>query len=146
MSAKVNPYARRQARRAAVQAVYQWQMTSADRPQVIKEFEESGSLKKADREFFDEALVKVVHDTGSLDVAFEGHLDRELKSLDQVELAILRLGAHELLNRIDVPYRVVIDEYVELAKLFGAEESHKYINGVLDKVAAEARAAEVAAR
>ena len=79
-------------------------------------------------------------------MAFEGHLDRELKSLDQVELAILRLGAHELLNRIDVPYRVVIDEYVELAKLFGAEESHKYINGVLDRVAAQARAAEVAAR
>ena len=58
MSAKVNPYARRQARRAAVQAVYQWQMTQADRPQLIKEFEESGSLKKADREFFDEALTK----------------------------------------------------------------------------------------
>ncbi|MDP6375293.1 MAG: transcription antitermination factor NusB [Pseudomonadales bacterium] len=146
MSGKVNPYARRQARRAALQAIYQWQMTQADRPQLIREFEESGSLDKADREFFCEALSKVLHDTAALDSAFVGYLDRELKSLDQVELAVLRLGAHELLNRIDVPFRVVIDEYVELAKRFGAEESHKYINGVLDKVAADTRTAEVLAR
>jgi N utilization substance protein B len=142
----VNPYARRQARRALVQAVYQWQMTGVDRPVLIREFEESGSLDKADRAFFDDALKHIVHRTEVLDAAFAHLLDRGVGSLDKVELAILRLGAHELLNRVDVPFKVVIDEYVDLAKLFGAEDSYKYINGVLDKVAAATRTTEFAAR
>ncbi len=140
---KPKPYARRQARRALVQAVYQWQMTDADTHELANDFDESGSLKKADRSFFDELLKHVTQRSDDLDAAFVELLDRELKSLDQVELAILRLGTCELVHRLDVPYRVVIDEYIELAKTFGAEDSHKYVNGVLDKLARSVRQAEI---
>lgn len=139
---KPKPYARRQARRALVQAIYQWQMTDADTQTLANDFVERGSLEKADRSFFDELLKHVVEHSDDLDAAFVELLDRELKSLDQVELAILRLGTYELVHRIDVPYRVVLDEYIELAKTFGAEDSHKYVNGVLDKLARSVRPAE----
>ncbi len=146
---KVNPWARRQARRAGVQALYEWQMSQNDLATITAGFEANGSLKRADRDFFGELLRGVV--TGSsadgrtceLDEHFAPLLDRKVSELDKVELAILRLGSFELAQRIDVPYRVVIDEYVELAKVFGAEESHKYINGVLDKVAAKLRTVEI---
>jgi N utilization substance protein B len=142
MSSKLNPWARRRARRALVQAVYQWQMAKADTAALEKEFLEAQALAKADVEFFQELLRGVLHHSDEIDALFCEYLDRELASLDQVELAILRLGAFELKNRIDVPYRVVIDEYVELAKLFGAEDSYKYINGVLDRLAREVRQVE----
>jgi len=142
MTSKPSPWARRKARRALVQAVYQWQMAHADTFVLESEFLASQALEKADVEFFRELLRGVVHHSADLDALFEGYLDRSVKSLDQVELAILRLGAFELKNRIDVPYRVVIDEYVELAKLFGAEDSFKYINGVLDRLAREVRQLE----
>jgi len=84
----------------------------------------------------------VLPHSAEIDELFVAYLDRELSSLDQVELAILRLGAFELKHRVDVPYRVVIDEYVELAKLFGAQDSYKYVNGVLDRLAREVRQIE----
>ena len=142
MPSKPNPWARRRARRALVQAVYQWQIARADTAALEREFLEAKALQKADVEFFQEALRWVLHHSADLDASFATFLDRELASLDQVELAILRLGAFELTQRIDVPYRVVIDEYVELAKLFGAEDSYKYINGVLDRLAREVRQVE----
>jgi len=80
-----------------------------------------------------------------LDELLIPNLDRKLAELDKVELAVLRLGTFELKNRTDVPYRVVIDEYIELAKLFGAEDGHKYVNGVLNKLAHSLRSVEVAA-
>ena len=127
-------WARRHARRALVQAVYQWQMTDADTQAVEKQFEDDGSLAKADRDFFRELLRGVLLGSDELDECFLPYLDRKLKELDKVELALLRLGTFELKERIEVPFRVVIDEYVELAKTFGAEDSHKYINGILDKL------------
>lgn len=142
MASKPSPWARRKARRALVQAVYQWQMAHADTFVLESEFLASQALDRADVEFFQEILRGVVHHSAELDALFAGYLDRAVRSLDQVELAILRLGAFELKNRIDVPYRVVIDEYVELAKLFGAEDSFKYINGVLDRLAREVRKLE----
>lgn len=142
MASKPNPWARRRARRALVQAVYQWQMADADTAQLEVEFLEAQALQKADVEFFTELLRGVLHHSSEIDALFLAYLDRTLASLDQVELAILRLGAFELKNRVDVPYRVVIDEYVELAKLFGAEDSYKYINGVLDRLAGEVRQIE----
>ncbi len=151
----INPWARRQARRAAVQALYQWQMTQTPVADIITDRTLDGSLKKADTTFFVELLrgsVGAVEEQAAdathnkADAPFAPHLDREPKALDKVELAILRLGCFELCERIDVPYRVVIDEYVELAKVFGAEESHKYVNAVLDKVAADTRTVEVAAQ
>jgi len=142
MPSKPNPWARRRARRALVQAVYQWQMSEADTSVVENEFLAAEALVKADVEFFQELLRGVLQHSDEVDVLFAPLLDRSLASLDQVELAILRLGAFELKNRIDVPYRVVIDEYVQLAKLFGAEDSYKYINGVLDRLAGDIRKIE----
>jgi len=135
-------WARRHARRALVQAVYQWQMTDVDTQTVETQFEDDGSLAKADREFFREMLRGVLQGSDELDACFQPHLDRKLKELDKVELALLRLGTFELKERLEVPFRVVINEYVELAKTFGAEDSHKYINGILDKLSNVLRATE----
>jgi transcription antitermination protein NusB len=132
---KLNVWARRQSRRALVQAVYQWQMSDSEASSIEADFVDSGSLEKADLEFFQELLRGVISQQAELDALIEPLLDRKLSALDQIELALLRLGTLELKNRIDVPYRVVIDQYVDLAKTFGAEEGHKYINGVLDKLA-----------
>ena len=139
---KPRAHARRKARRALVQATYQWQMNDVGTAVLREEFHGSRALAKADGNFFDEVLGIVTTQAANLDAAFGGLLDRDLSALDRVELAIMRLGTCELLNRPDVPYRVVIDEYVELAKIFGAEQSYRYVNGVLDKVARQCRAAE----
>jgi transcription antitermination protein NusB len=138
--------ARSRARRALVQALYKWHMTGAASVTIQKEFEDGEALNDADAEFFSEGLSRIILHTAVLDDQIAPLLDRAFKDLDPIEMAILRLGADELLHRTDVPYRVVINEYVELAKTFGAEESHKYINGVLDKLARSTRTVEVAAR
>lgn len=137
MSAPAKPKvrARRRARRALVQAVYQWQMAGTDVQALIGEFQESGALAKADGAFFEQMLGLTICQSESLDASFASLLDRQLASLDQVERAILRLGACELRHRPDVPWRVVIDEYVALAKTFGSTDSYKYVNGVLDRLA-----------
>ena len=139
---KTNVWARRKARRALLQAVYQWQLTGHDFAEVRDDFASGEALKKADVGFFEELLRKVIRETGELDEAFAALLDRPVEQLDQVERAVLRLATAEFKFRIDVPFRVVIDEYVELTKSFGAQDSHKYINGVLDKVAADHRTVE----
>ena len=142
-SGKPNPWARRKARRALLQALYQWQMTGCDEATLKTQFDEDASaLVKADRTFFYELLGGVLREAPALDELYQAYLDRELEQLDYVERALLRLGCFELQHRIDVPYRVVIHEYVELAKTFGAEASHKYINGILDRVAADLRQVE----
>ncbi len=141
---KSNVWARRRARRALVQAVYQWQMADNDLVRIEADFLASGSLDKADVEFFRELLRATLSGIGELDEMISPLLDRSLSSLDQIELAVLRLGAIELKTRIDIPYRVVISEYVELAKTFGAEDGHKYVNGVLDKLALTLRPLETA--
>jgi len=143
---KANRRARHRARRALVQAVYKWQMTDADTDKVAAEFAESGALEKADCEFFDELLRGVLLASDELDELLSPNLDRVLARLDNVELAVLRLGTFELQNRPDVPYRVVIDEYVELTKLFGAQDGYKFVNGVLNKLAHSLRSVEVSAR
>jgi transcription antitermination protein NusB len=135
-------WARHHARKVLMQAVYQWQMTGAEFLDVVKEFREAGALKKADAEFFGEILRGVLSDTGELDQLLAPLLDRKVSDLDKVEMALLRLGAFELKHRIDVPFRVVIDEYVELAKTYGAEDSYKYVNGVLDTLSIDLRQLE----
>ena len=137
---KTGAWARRKARRALVQALYQWEMTAAGVRQIEDEF--ADALKKADREFFREALTYAAFHTEELDAHLEPVLDRKLGDLDKVELALLRLGVFELTQRLDVPYRVVIAEYVDLAKTFGAEDSHKYVNAVLDALAKTTRTVE----
>jgi transcription antitermination protein NusB len=135
-------WARHHARKVLMQAMYQWQMTGAEFLDVVKEFREAGALKKVDAEFFGEILRGVMNDTGELDGLLAPLLDRKVSDLDKVELALLRLGAYELKHRIDVPFRVVIDEYVELAKAYGAEDSFKYVNGVLDTLSTDLRQLE----
>ena len=142
---KPNVWARRKARRALLQAVYQWQLSGNSLADIRADFHAGDALKKGDRRFFDEMLDIALRRSDELDECYRGILDRKLEQLDQVERAILRLATAELTDRIDIPFRVVIDEYVELAKSFGAEESHKYINGVLDKLAGTLREIEVKA-
>jgi N utilization substance protein B len=138
-------WARRKARRALVQAVYQWQMAGGSASAIETEFQTNGSLDKADVPFFKELLRGVVLETAAVDELLQPALDRPAAELTQVERAVLRVATRELSERVDVPYRVVIDEYVELTKLFGAEEGHKYVNGVLDQLARSLRPQEVAA-
>ena len=139
---KSGHWSRRRARKVAMQAVYQWQMTGADLRPLEQEYRSAGALKKTDDEFFSELLRGVLMSSGELDELLRPLLDRDVDDLDRVELALLRLGTFELKERVDVPYRVVIDEYVELAKQYGAEESFKYVNGVLDRLSVSLRTLE----
>ena len=132
-----NPRSR--ARRAALQALYQWQMT-AEAPEIIAvQFREDASWKRIDEEMFDALLHGVPADVTALDAHLEPILDRPVAQLDPIERAILRMGAFELTHRDDVPWRVVINECVELAREFGAEQSHRYVNGILDNLARRTR-------
>src|SRR5579871_2410967 len=140
---KVRPAARRKARRFALQALYQWQLLQIPATDVEAQFLADEKLSKADVEYFRDLLRGILADVAKLDEHMRGFLDRPVDKLDPVELAILRMGVYELAERLDVPYRVVINEALELAKLFGAEESHKYVNGVLDQVARNLRKMEM---
>ena len=151
--------ARHAARELAVQGLYQWQMTGKSITAVEAEFRSQIAdddledhenwakvMEIADLALFHELLHNVVRFRDDLDASISPLLDRRLEDLDPIELAILRLGAYELSRRLEVPYRAVINEGVELAKSFGATDGHKYVNGILDKLAARLRYAEVSAR
>jgi N utilization substance protein B len=140
---KMNPTARRKARRFAVQALYQWQIADDALSNIEAQFRVDNDMKKVDGEYFHELLHEVPSHLTELDELVAPYLDREVSQLDPVELAIFRISAYELKYRVDVPYKVVINEAIELAKTFGATESHKYINGVLDKLAARVRLTEI---
>lgn len=126
---------RTRARRRALQALYQWQMAGQDLADIEAQFQQEMDMSAADMELFHELLHEVPAQLDELDARFVPLLDRPQEQLDPVERAILRMGTYELQARLDVPCRVVINEAVELAKQFGADQSHRYINGVLDKVA-----------
>ncbi len=126
-----------------MQALYKWHMTAHDAAQIEAEFLTEYNMARVDTEYFHTLLHGAISKSDELTSLFAEHLDREVKDLDPVELALLRLGAFELLESIEVPFKVVINENVNLAKKFGATDSHKYINGVLDKVAQTLRKVEV---
>lgn len=138
--------ARHNARWRAVQAIYQWQLTQDDIKEIEQYFFDEQDMKKTDKEYFSELLSGVVNGAADLDGILSPLLDRPINELDPVEKAILRMGTYELVHRADVPYRVVINESVELAKSFGAEDGFKYINSVLDKLSKTHRKIEVEAR
>lgn len=140
------PSARRKARRFTLQALYQWQLAGAAVSDIEAQFLANQDFAKVDREYFHDLLHGVLGQVKALDEQLTPYLDRRVEELSQVEKAILRLGAFELKERQDVPYRVVINEGIELAKVFGAEESFKYVNGVLDKLARQLRYAEASER
>jgi 6,7-dimethyl-8-ribityllumazine synthase len=135
---------RRKARRVILQAVYQWIMTQDSPKDIAKQYREE-TEGKVDWDYFGEIFVEIPAQVIQLNEFLEPVIDRQLKALDPIEKALLYLGTYELAYRIDVPYRVVINECVELAKVFGATDGHKYINGVLDKLAKTLRAVELGA-
>lgn len=134
---------RREARNFALQAIYQWQMAGSSLTEIELEFRTDQDLSRTDIELFTELLHGIPAQVSTLDDQIAPCLDRALKDLDPIELAVLRIGTFELANRIAVPYRVAINESVNLAKTFGATDSHKYVNGVLDKLAKALRPTEV---
>ena len=134
---------RSQSRSLATQALYQWQMTGDNIAEIINGFLVEHSGKSYDTGYFRELVQGVPATLDKLDAALNPLLDRAIDSVDPVERAILRLGAYELLKHPEVPYRVVINEAVELAKTFGAEQGHRYVNGVLDKLAKNTRSLEM---
>jgi N utilization substance protein B len=134
--------ARSRARRRAAQAVYAWQVGGNPMRDVIEEFRHEQDMEIADLDYFEDLLRGVEKHCADLDAGLAPWLDRDMAQVDPLERAILRLAAYELCHRPDVPYRVVLNEAVEVAKRFGAEHGHTYVNGVLDKAAREWRAAE----
>lgn len=133
------------ARRLTVQALYQWLVNETPPARLMKEFHDEDSMGRADVDYFKSLLHGAVQEADTLIATFSEYLDRDLAQLDPVERAVLMMGSYELMFCPDVPWKVVVNEAVNLAKMFGAEESYKYINGVLDKVARTVRAVEVAA-
>ncbi|HSW13309.1 MAG TPA: transcription antitermination factor NusB [Solimonas sp.] len=134
------------ARRLTVQALYQWLMNESFPEVLLKQFrEQEDGLGRADPAYFELLLKGIVEHAPDLTLAITPHLDRPLNQLDPVEHAILLLGAYELQYCPDVPWKVAVNESVNLAKMFGAEEGFKFVNGVLDKLARSARSAEIKA-
>lgn len=137
--------ARSLARHKAVQALYQWQVSQQDAGSIDAQFHEDQDLRKVDVAYFQELLHQIPKHLGELDAGIAPLLDRGLSEVDPVERVILRIGAYELQFRPDIPYRVVINEAIEMAKTFGGEQGHKYVNSVLDKLARKVRVSEMKA-
>jgi transcription antitermination protein NusB len=141
---KINSTQRHRARSFAMQAIYQWALAGDEVNVVILQFLTQMNPRKTDVDYFRELVYGVILNASDLDALFMSDLDRELDALGPIELAILRLATFELQNKLDVPYKVVMNEAIELAKTFAAVDSHKYINGVLDRIVPQLRAAECA--
>ena len=137
---------RSRSRSLAIQALYQWQLAGQDIGSIIDHFMIEQDSRKFDTEYFTELVRAVPTRLDELDAALAPCVDRALESVDPVERAILRLGVYELIEHPEIPYRVIINEAVELAKTFGAEKGHRYVNGVLDKAARALRPIEAASR
>lgn len=131
--------ARSRARALIVQALYQMQLAEPEKADLLAQFRERPEYCRVDREYFDQALAAVMDGRRSLEQTAQQFLDRPVSQLDPVERGILLLGLHELAERPEIPFRVVINEAVELARQFGAVDGHKYVNAVLDRAAASLR-------
>ena len=136
---------RSKSRRAAVQALYQWSISAQPASEIVTQFHEEGILEKADDALFEQIVSGLIDEAVAVDQALSPHLTRDIEQVDPVEKALLRLGGYELLFMPEVPYRVVLNEYINLSKTFGSAKSHQFINAALDKVAREARKVEFAA-
>ena len=136
---------RKRARRRALQAIYQWQITHQDANEILRQFREIQDLSQVDEAYFEQLLRCVIKQKIRLHEALEPFLDRPMDQVDVMERVVLMIGAWELLDCPEMPYRVVLDESVDLARRFGSEQGHSYVNAVLDKAARKWRADEVAA-
>lgn len=139
------PSERRKARRSLVQALYQWQVGGDNLSEVETQFYADDNLRGADKSYFSDLLHAIPACIDDLDGTYGIYLDRSQSALDPVSLAILRIATYELLHRVDLPYKVVINEAVNLAKTFGPTEAHKFVNGIVDRVAAKTRRPEISA-
>ncbi len=138
--------ARRRSREAALQGLYQWLLTGEDIGAIIALGREQEGYAKLDVKHYDALLGGCVHEAADLDAILARHVDRKTTELSPIEHGILMIGAYELKHCLDIPYRVAINEAVELAKSFGGTDGHKYVNGVLDRAAGDLRPLEVAAK
>ncbi len=136
---------RHRARELALQGVYQWRVTAGDRERIERQILAEKNLGRFDKELFSVLLRGTLDRHATLEALLAPHLDRPLAELSPVEFSVLLLGAFELSQHLEVPYKVAINEAVELAKTFGGTDGHKYVNGVLDKLAPQVRAPEFAA-
>jgi N utilization substance protein B len=139
----MNPNARRNAREYALQAMYQWQLSGTSLTDLELQFLTREIRKKTDLEYFKELMHSIPKQFDELDLVMTPFLSRPINELDPVELAILRISIYELVKRLDIPYRVAINEALELTKKFGSIEGYKFVNGVLDQVARQVRSVEV---
>jgi N utilization substance protein B len=137
--------ARTRARELMVQALYQKQIAGHSTTELVAQYTEDPAYERVDQAFFDELFPAISNTQGDIEKTIDGLIDRPLEQLDPIELSILLIGVHELEARVDIPYKVVINEGVNLAKRFGAVESHKYINACLDVAAQSLREVEVTA-
>ncbi len=129
----MKPSPRRKARELAIQAIYSWQISQNSVTDIENNFISENSKRRFDIEYFQQLLRGVTQNINDIDAAISPYVDRPLDDIDQVEKSILRVAVYELKDCSDVPYRVVINEAIELAKAFAADDSHKFVNGVLDK-------------
>lgn len=138
----INPAKRHKARRYAVQGLYHWQLTGDEPRNVIDYMLPDINQNKTDMEYFEQLVLSIPEHLEEIDAALTPNIDRDMAGIDPVERAILRLATYEFIKHPEIPYRVVINEAIEQAKTFGAEEGHKFVNGVLDKTAKTLRAIE----
>ncbi len=138
--ARVAP--RTQSRRVALQALYVWEMTNEEPCAIIQNFREDGHLSNLEFDLFKELLVNITQQAEVLDLLYAEYLDRSVAMVDPIERIIMRMGVYELKNKPEIPYKVVINECVELAKRFGAEDGHKFVNGILDNASRQLRPLE----
>jgi N utilization substance protein B len=136
---------RRRSREFALQGIYQWQIAGGDAAAIGRQLGEARGFEKVDADYFSTLLAGTIAAAPELERAIAPHLDREYARLSPVERGILLLAGYELAHRPEVPYRAVINEAVELAKSYGGTDGYKFVNGVLDKLAAQLRPAERAA-
>lgn len=134
-SSRSHSGARSVARKLALQALYRWQLNDCPWQDLVQEFSTEEDMSRADDEYFQDLVRTIVSEKEALDAALAGWMDRKPEQLDPIEHAVLLIGAYELKSRPEVPYRVVINEGVGLAKRFGATDGHKFVNAVLDRAA-----------
>lgn len=142
MSEQPKKHSKHYSRCCVVQALYQWQHTQDNPAEIINQFIAEKHLQQADRKYFKKLLLGVIAEQPALDALITPHLDREFSALTPVELAILRLAAYELAHCLEVPYKVVINEALEIAKDYGADQSYKYVNAILDALVNQVRSYE----
>lgn len=146
MKATTSSGARTRARELLVQALYQKQIAGHECGELLEQFHQQAAYDRVDQAFFDEALPLICRSQADLENKIDNLIDRPIDQLDPIELSVLLIGVYELESRIDVPYRVVINEGVNLAKRFGATDGHKYINACLDNAAQSLRSTEIRAQ